>query len=270
MQSKSQKSLDTPGMRFSEHISEHSKTIGENLVRLDFLMDNIDFNNRSVLFSGCGTGYEVNYLATHTHCKKITGIDISKDAIEHARRGSKHDSVEFSCQDAMATNFQEETFDIVISLEVLEHITSQQTYVKEQWRILKRKGILALSTPNRMVFSAGYPKSRNKTHINELNQTELHNLLGNDFQDVMIFGQRLKDPEVAQQHLASVKGYHEHRLYCDTKYAAINLLRWMKLPVIIFRMIRKPGPDEGYEMNQFVIDKNEMDWAIWHIAICHK
>ena len=42
MQSKSQKSLDTPGMRFSDHISEHSKTIGENLVRLDFLMDNIE------------------------------------------------------------------------------------------------------------------------------------------------------------------------------------------------------------------------------------
>ncbi len=41
MQSKSQKSLDTPGMRFSDHISEHSKTIGENLVRLDFLIDDL-------------------------------------------------------------------------------------------------------------------------------------------------------------------------------------------------------------------------------------
>ena len=270
MQSKSQRSLDKPGMRFSKDISEHSKTIGENLVRLNFLIDKIDFNDKSVLFSGCGTGYEVNYLAQRTHCRKITGIDISKKAIDHAISNSKYDNIEYRCQDSLSPIFPPEIFDIVISLEVLEHLEHQRDYISEQGRILKRGGLLALSTPNRMVFNAGYPKSRNKTHINELNLSELKKLLDMDFNDVETFGQRLKNQKTAKQHLEDVKHYHEHRLYFDTKNAVINFLRWLRIPVMIYRMFRKPGPEEGYDMDQFVIDEDRMDWAIWHIVFCPK
>jgi SAM-dependent methyltransferase len=166
--------------------------------------------------------------------------------------------------------FPAESFDIVISLEVLEHLENQRNYISEQGRILKGGGLLLLSTPNRMVFSAGYSKSRNITHINELNMTEMQKLLDSDFKDIEIFGQRLKDPKTAKQHLEGVNHYHQHRLYFDTKNAIINFLRWLRLPVMIFRLFRKPGPAEGYDMDQFVIDKARMDWAIWHIAICRK
>lgn len=261
---------DKPGMRFSDHIAEHSKTIGENLVRLNFLLDNIDFDDKFVLFSGCGTGYEVEYLAERTHSKKIIGIDISKEAIDHAKKNSKHDNCEYQTYDATQEIFPPENFDIVVTLEVLEHISQQGVYIKELNRVLKKEGILALSTPNRMIFSAGYPKSRNLTHVKELDLSELRKLISDHFSRIEIYGQYLKDSKKAEQHLESVKDYHERRFYYDTKDKIVNFLRWLKIPVIIYRKVREPGPPQGHEIDDFAIDKDRMDWAIWHIVLCRK
>lgn len=50
--------------------------------------------------------------------------------------------------DVAAAHYPEETFDVVVSLEVLEHLPAPVSHLRELWRITRRGGLLLLTTPN--------------------------------------------------------------------------------------------------------------------------
>ncbi|OGF65036.1 MAG: hypothetical protein A2Y62_16525 [Candidatus Fischerbacteria bacterium RBG_13_37_8] len=102
-----------------------------------------------------GSGFGGSSVALALKGAKIYGVDIAQNSIKIAqKRAIEHNLAEdiaFIClEDTTNLHFPDSYFDIVTCDAVLEHIVGDRTcYLKEMWRVLKKKGILYISnTPN--------------------------------------------------------------------------------------------------------------------------
>ena len=105
--------------------------------------------NRSIADVGCGSGYGCEILKK-AGATVVYGSDISKRAIEFARQRFG-DFAEFTSQGITDMNeFHDNSFDISISSEVLEHIKEygmEEKAICELKRITKEGGLLIIGTP---------------------------------------------------------------------------------------------------------------------------
>lgn len=93
-----------------------------------------------------------NTLAAAKVCYKVVGVDYSERLLQIARQRSiekQLNNTKFILCDVEKTlPFEDKSFDVVLFLDVLEHINNQKKSMTEVWRILKPKGRLFLSLPN--------------------------------------------------------------------------------------------------------------------------
>lgn len=136
----------------------------------------------AVLDSGCGEGYGTAALARGAGPRAlVVGLDTFADAALHA--ATTYPQARFVCADAARIPFADATFDAVVSLQVVEHVPDPDSYVAECARVLRRGGVFACATPNRLTFTPpGRP--RNPFHIVEFSGSELAALLGAHMNDV--------------------------------------------------------------------------------------
>lgn len=99
--------------------------------------------NSKILEIGCGAGYFLKWLEKFYDA---TGIDISYDAIELAKKRVKKAALKVASAEELP--FRDSTFDCVIAFDVIEHLKNPKKFFSETYRVLKSKGILILSTPN--------------------------------------------------------------------------------------------------------------------------
>jgi ubiquinone/menaquinone biosynthesis C-methylase UbiE len=102
----------------------------------------------SVLDIGSSTGIIDNFLAKRF--KKVTGIDIDKEAVSFAKKRFKRKNLEFYINDAMNLSFKNDKFDIVICTQVYEHVPNAKKLFSEIYRVLKPGGICYLAATNRL------------------------------------------------------------------------------------------------------------------------
>ncbi len=138
---------------------------------------------RSVLDAGCGTGYGTEILAA-LGAENVVGIDISPEAIEYARSSFEGVSSKFSLGDIYELPFEDDTFELVVCFEVIEHVEEQQRAIGELHRVLRASGVLAISSPNRGVYPPGNPY-----HIHEYQPDELKQALAGEFSHVRLYRQ---------------------------------------------------------------------------------
>lgn len=97
---------------------------------------------------GCGTGWLSNEL---TAIGRVTGVDLSPVGIEQAR--TNYHNVDFEVADVTAWDPPRQ-FDLVVSSEVLEHLTEKSQFVSTLKRITKPGGWVLITTPNKNVKTA--------------------------------------------------------------------------------------------------------------------
>jgi len=102
-----------------------------------------------ILEIGCSTGYFTKVLKNKG--KNVCGVDINADHIELAQR--KYPRIRFQTCDASGLPFSDESFDVVLMLEVLEHVQDEVRIISEIYRVLKDGGTLIMSVPNSGLFS---------------------------------------------------------------------------------------------------------------------
>ena len=108
------------------------------------LFDLDEKKNLKILEIGCGPGALAGALARWYPNAKITAVDRDSEFIRYAKEHVK--SVTFTEGDATALPFANESFDVVISNTVCEHIDPSSFYT-EQFRVLKPRGVcLVLSS----------------------------------------------------------------------------------------------------------------------------
>lgn len=129
---------------------------------------------------GCGEGRGIDWLlpavSSYTAIDKIAPVI---DKLQQKYPQSKFISGNIPPLSAFADN----SFDSVVSFQVIEHIQNDKLFLKEIHRVLKPGGIALITTPNRP-----YSLSRNPWHIREYTAQELTDLARNFFSTVTMKG----------------------------------------------------------------------------------
>ena len=142
--------------------------------------------DKLVLDVACGDGIGTAYLSGKG-ALAVCGGDISIDSLQHARQlcGSENS---FAVLDACALPFRDGAFDVVVSIETIEHILKQDEYLGECRRVLKEGGYFICSTVNRDNFSIGREKPWFPGHVKELSTDEFSRLLARYLDDITLYG----------------------------------------------------------------------------------
>lgn len=158
----------------------------EHWHRYAFVADLV--RGKRVLDAACGEGYGSYLLArSATH---VTGIDLSAEAVAHARGRYAQANLEFTQGSVTRLPLPDASVDVVISFETIEHLPAQREMLAEFRRVLTPSGVLVISSPNRPVYNeAG--AIENHFHVEELDRGELKALLEPAFPQQAWFGQRV-------------------------------------------------------------------------------
>ena len=125
---------------------------------------------------GCGEGRGVEILLPHS--TGYLGIDKIQEVIDMLR--SKFPQVNF--EQAVIPPFkglEDNSFDTVVSFQVIEHIKEDKLFLEEIYRVLKPGGKAIISTPN-----ITHTLSRNPWHIREYTPQQLIDLCSSIFDSV--------------------------------------------------------------------------------------
>ena len=141
-----------------------------------------------VLDAACGEGYG-SFLLAHT-AAQVTGIDISADAVAHARERYAVGNLEFVGGSVTGLPLPDACVDVIVSFETIEHLSPQREMLAEFRRVLTPGGVLVISSPNRPVYNeAG--EIENHFHVGELDRAELKALLDPAFPQQAWHAQRV-------------------------------------------------------------------------------
>jgi GT2 family glycosyltransferase/glycosyltransferase involved in cell wall biosynthesis/SAM-dependent methyltransferase len=141
----------------------------------------------TVLDTACGVGYGSFHLAQKA--RRVVGIDNSKAAISFARQHYSLPNIEFVIGNCIRLPFLSETFDLITSFELIEHLTDPEAYLAEVHRVMRKNGLFVVSTPNRPVYSQHRKGIPNPFHIREYNVDEFLLLLCRHFPCVRPLGE---------------------------------------------------------------------------------
>ncbi len=129
-----------------------------------------------ILEIGTGMGYGVEIIAPVA--KRFISID--KELQQDIPQLS---NVEYYDMEVPPIDFENCSFDAVVSFQVIEHIENDMEFVREVARVLRPGGMFVVSTPNKPMSL-----TRNPWHVREYNADELRNILECNFSDVKAYG----------------------------------------------------------------------------------
>jgi 2-polyprenyl-3-methyl-5-hydroxy-6-metoxy-1,4-benzoquinol methylase len=140
----------------------------------------------SVLDAGCGQGAGTLFLSKFA--AHITGGDFDKALVERNNDTYKDiENINFKFLDLL-TDTIENQYDVVVSMDVIEHFTKEQTEIVAQnyAALTKDGGFAIIGTPN--IASAPYASERRKqSHLHEFEPAEFEDLLRKNFKNVFLF-----------------------------------------------------------------------------------
>jgi ubiquinone/menaquinone biosynthesis C-methylase UbiE len=143
----------------------------------------------NVLDAACGEGYGAALLSDKA--RSVTGVDLDESTISHAtRRYREHENLKFQVADCTKLPFEDDSFDVIVSFETLEHLESQDTLIADFRRVLSPSGFLLLSCPDKAEYSdkRGF---QNEFHVRELYRDQLQQLISSQFPVCRLMGQKL-------------------------------------------------------------------------------
>ena len=135
-----------------------------NPVRIEYITENIkkQFNIKKeksnfldgirILDIGCGGGLISEPMARLG--ATVTGIDASEKNINIANLHSKKSGLKINYFNASPENFEvTDKFDVILNLEIVEHVDDVNLYVKSCFKLLKKNGLMFTATLNRSFTS---------------------------------------------------------------------------------------------------------------------
>tara|TARA_B100000745_G_scaffold195092_1_gene128428 strand:+ start:199 stop:867 length:669 start_codon:yes stop_codon:yes gene_type:complete len=132
-----------------------------NPLRLEFILNNFDksISKKNVLDIGCGGGLISESLAKKK--AKVTGIDENICSIKQAKEHAKISSLKIKYINQSLDSFfnkNKKKFDLILCLEVLEHVNDVEKTLDKITKLLNPGAILILSTINRNLKSLIFAK----------------------------------------------------------------------------------------------------------------
>ena len=141
-----------------------------------------------VLDIASGEGYGSNFLAEVA--SQVIGVDISDEAISHAKSKYQQENLEFRVGSCSAIPLENTSVDVVVSFETIEHHMQHEEMMQEIRRVLRPGGALIISSPDKHEFTEVHNYSTH-FHVKELYRDEFEFLLRKYFSNVQLYGQRV-------------------------------------------------------------------------------
>lgn len=133
---------------FNKEVKERKANTMVRVLEHYFGKDNI--TSLALLDVGASAGLIDNYLAQYF--AQVTGIDIDEKAIGHAKANYACDNLKFQVGDAMALDFPDNSFDVVVCSQVYEHVPDAGKMMDEIYRVLKQDGACYFAATNRLAI----------------------------------------------------------------------------------------------------------------------
>jgi len=124
-----------------------------NPARMGWILDRLPGGALDILDVGCGAGLASEALARAGH--RVTGLDAAPEALAAARAHAEASgpSIDYQVTTAEALADSGAQFDIVTTLEVVEHVADVDLFLTSCASLVKPGGMLVLSTLNRTAKS---------------------------------------------------------------------------------------------------------------------
>ena len=134
-----------------------------NPVRLKYIRDSVvkefknkkidqSLNNIKILDIGCGGGLLCEPLSRLG--AKVVGIDASEKNIKIAKTHARQNNLKINYYCASPEDFNhKEKFDVILNMEIVEHVQDINLFLKESSKFLKKNGIMFIATLNKTLKS---------------------------------------------------------------------------------------------------------------------
>jgi 2-polyprenyl-3-methyl-5-hydroxy-6-metoxy-1,4-benzoquinol methylase len=226
--------------------------------------------NQHVLDMGCGEGYGSDVLAGAARI--VIAADYSFETVTHAQTKYHRANIAFVVCDAQALPFKAESFDTIISFEVIEHIPVVSRYLTEIRRALRVSGVSIISTPNSRMRLLPFQKPWNRFHLREYDDRGLARAMSDVFARVQMLGITA---------LPSILDIEKQRVKQNPLIAYPKMLAQMFLPNGIYNQLRKiklhfaPATElsqtkatlPNFSANDFSVTENDLRDCINLVAI---
>jgi len=173
------------------------RQVGKNLeeIRLDhlnrykFASKYINKDNSLVTDAACGVGYGSYLLSELENVISIQSLDISKEALTHAKKYFFSDKIDYTEMDIEHDDLMIKKSDYYISFETIEHLPSPEKYISKIADNLKDGGVFIGSTPNEEIMP--FIQQNFLYHTKHFKEEELLRLLKKyGFKNIEFFQQK--------------------------------------------------------------------------------
>ena len=221
--------------------------------------------DKVVLDAASGSGYGTAILAKAASC--VYGLEISHEAVNYAAQRYSSDNLGYLQGSVDNLPLKDGSVDVVVSFETIEHVTEevQLKFLAEIKRILKKDGTLAISTPDKRIYSdhSGY---KNEYHIKEFYRDEFYSILSSFFTEVKFFdqftelsyaliGDDCKNLELINNERKDNSGKYIIALCSDTSICTDKFIQ--TIAIDSERMYQKKV-DRVVELQEEIIEKNKV------------
>lgn len=180
-----------------------------------------------VLEIGTGSGYGVEVVSPHA----AHFVTVDKHAPDGAVPGMER--AVFQQAVVPPLDFASNSFDFVLSFQVIEHIRRDREFVREVRRVLRPGGKFIVTTPN-----APMSLTRNPWHVREYSAAQLRNLLECEFAEVEALG--ISGNEKIMEYYGKNRRSVERITRFDLLDLQHRLPRWMlQLPYDILNRLNR-------------------------------
>ena len=162
-----------------------------------------------VLDCGCNVGYGVAHMSATA--KTARGVDVSARAIAEAKE--RYPAHTFDVVDGESLPFEADSFDLVTSFQVIEHLGDPDQYLGEIRRVLRADGIAMFTTPNRQIRVPDGMKPWYQFHVQEFTSDELEAVLRPHFESVSVLGMQGGGMVYQTELRRSLRARRRHKLW---------------------------------------------------------
>jgi ubiquinone/menaquinone biosynthesis C-methylase UbiE len=180
--------------------------------------------DKNILDIASGEGYGTNLISTVA--KNVIGVDIDEEAIEFSKKKYLSKNLQFLLGSASEIPLENNSIDIVVSFETLEHHDKHLEMFAEIKRVLRPDGILIMSSPDKLNYR-DIPNFQNPFHVKELYREEFKTLVNNHFNFVKIFYQNILYASVIVSETGNSTGFSEY----DGTFTGIKKTETLSVPM---------------------------------------
>jgi len=157
----------------------------EHLHRYAIVLDYV--KDKIVLDLASGEGYGSNIMSQKASF--VYGVDIDNSTVQEAKLKYIKENLEFITGTTCQIPLKDNSVDVVVSFETIEHHDKHDEMMAEIKRVLKPKGLLIVSTPDKLYYS-DVRNYKNQYHIKELYKQEFVDLMVKNFNKIQLLTQK--------------------------------------------------------------------------------